>query len=188
MAITNRERIDKGLEQTRIGLVPFVERELKLHLGEDWVSKIEAGFKRLERDSAGNVHWDSYALFKVMWDQWNTVFKNSLGQSERNYISEMIGVRNDHAHEKTFGYEDTERCLDTMRRLLQAVGAPAQGEVVSGIRKELIRVQQAEEARRETRKAHSTRHTGCRTAPLEGGHNSPRRCRQGALHGGRVRG
>jgi predicted AAA+ superfamily ATPase len=159
MAITNRERIDKGLEQTRIGLVPFVERELKLHLGDDWISKIEAGLKRLDRDSAGNVHWDSYALFKVMWDQWNTVFKNSLGQSERNYVSEMIGVRNDHAHEKTFGYEDTERCLDTMRRLLQAVGAPAQAEVVSGIRKELIRVQQAEEARRETRKAHSTQGT-----------------------------
>jgi hypothetical protein len=152
MAITNRERIDKGLEQVRLGLTPFVERELKAHLTNDWVSRIEQGLKRLDKDSKGNPEWDTYTLFKVMWDQWNTTFKEVLGQTERNYVSELINVRNDHAHEKTFGYEDTERYLDTMRRLLMAVNASDKAELVSTLRKELIRVQQAEETRRETRK------------------------------------
>lgn len=153
MAISNRDRIDKGLEQIRIGLVPFVERELQQHLGPQWEATIEAGFRRMERTPAGGIAWDTYALFKVMWDQWNTVFRNSLGLGDRNYVSELIGVRNDHAHEKPSSSEDTERYLDTMRRLLQAVGAPQQAQVVLDIRKELIRVQQAEETRRETRRA-----------------------------------
>ena len=121
MAISNRERIDKGLEQTRLGLVPFVERELQQHLGPQWEASIEAGFRRLERTTTGGIAWDTYSLFKVMWDQWNTVFRNSLGLGDRNYVSELIGVRNDHAHEKPSSSEDTERYLDTMRRLLQAV-------------------------------------------------------------------
>lgn len=75
MAITNRERIDKGLEQVRIGLSPFVERELKAHLSEDWSAKIEPGLNRLQRNSNGNIQWDTYALFKVMWDQWHPVFR-----------------------------------------------------------------------------------------------------------------
>jgi predicted AAA+ superfamily ATPase len=156
MAITNRERIDKGLEQTRIGLTPFVERELKIHLGDGWESKVGESLRRLQRDGNGKLEWDTYALFKVMWDQWHPVFRNSLGSAERNYVSELSNVRNDHAHEKTFGYEDAERYLDTMRRLLQSIGAPDQAELVTGIRKELIRVQQAEEARRETRKFQAT--------------------------------
>jgi len=91
---------------------------------------IEAEFQRIERTPAGGIAWDTYALFKEMRDQLNTVFRNSLGLGDRNYVSELIGVRNDHAHEKPSSSEDTERYLDTMRRLLQAVGAPQQAQVV----------------------------------------------------------
>jgi hypothetical protein len=38
MAISNRERIAKGLELMAAGPRPFVERELKLHLGDTWQS------------------------------------------------------------------------------------------------------------------------------------------------------
>ena len=36
MAITNRERVGKGLDLLSAGLRPFVERELKSHLGDKW--------------------------------------------------------------------------------------------------------------------------------------------------------
>ena len=36
MAITNRERVGKGLDLLAAGLRPFVERELKAHLGDQW--------------------------------------------------------------------------------------------------------------------------------------------------------
>lgn len=80
MASSNRKRIDKGLEQTRLGLVPFVERELQQHLGPQCEASIEAGFRRLECTMTGVVARDTYPLFKVMWDQWNTVFRNSPGE------------------------------------------------------------------------------------------------------------
>ena len=97
-------------------MAPFVERELVTHLGENWESRVNDGLKRpLEKDANGKVHWDSYAILKVMWDQWNTTFRTPLGKTERSFVSELTDVRNDHAHEKKFSYDDTERALDTMR-------------------------------------------------------------------------
>ena len=154
MAITNRQRIDNGLTELSSGLAPFVERELITHLGESWESRVNDGMKRpLEKEANGKVHWDSYAILKVMWDQWNTTFRTPLGKTERSFVSELIDVRNDHAHEKKYSYDDTERALDTMRRLLSASGASEHADRVSDIRKECIRVQQSEEARNETRRA-----------------------------------
>jgi hypothetical protein len=40
MAISNRDRIAKGLELMAAGLRPFVDRELKLHLGDTWQSAL----------------------------------------------------------------------------------------------------------------------------------------------------
>jgi hypothetical protein len=39
MAITNHERIGKGLEQLAADLRPFVERELKSTYHDDWFKK-----------------------------------------------------------------------------------------------------------------------------------------------------
>ena len=61
---------------------------------------IEAEFQRIEHTPAGGITWDTYALFKEMGDQLNTVFRNSLELGGRNYVSELIGVRNEHAHKK----------------------------------------------------------------------------------------
>lgn len=154
MALSNRERIDKGLSELRSGLSPFIERELKAHLGDNWQEQVRQGFSRpLEHSSDGSIQWDTYAILKTMWDQWNTTFRDILGKTERSYVSELIDVRNDHAHEKKFSSDDTERALDTMRRLLQAVGANNEAQQVASLRKELIRLQQAEEVRWSGRKA-----------------------------------
>ena len=40
MAITNRERVGKGLDLLSAGLRPFVERELKSHLGDKWADAL----------------------------------------------------------------------------------------------------------------------------------------------------
>jgi hypothetical protein len=36
MAITNHERVGNGLDLLRVGLAPFVERELKAKHGDAW--------------------------------------------------------------------------------------------------------------------------------------------------------
>ena len=38
MAITNQERVGKALDLLRDGLRPFVERELRAHLGKYWIT------------------------------------------------------------------------------------------------------------------------------------------------------
>ena len=41
MAITNHERVGKGLELLRLGLAPFVERELKTQYQQGWLGEIK---------------------------------------------------------------------------------------------------------------------------------------------------
>jgi Swt1-like HEPN len=49
MAVTNLERVGKGLDLLAAGLRPFVERELKSHLGDNWQSALPATAARRPR-------------------------------------------------------------------------------------------------------------------------------------------
>src|SRR5690606_24042882 len=91
MAITNYERIGKGLELLKQGLGPFVEREMKAVFGNKW---IETARYKLLRDEDlqvvnGEIQWDVHVLLILMWEFWHDVFKRTLSQNERNYVSEL---------------------------------------------------------------------------------------------------
>ena len=130
MAITNHERIGKALELLRAGLAPFVEREFKsahqdkaqaqalLLMGED---------RLLANKPLGE--WDAAALIKLMWESWNSVFRKTLGPSERSLLSELRDHRNKWAHQQAFSSDDADRSLDSMTRLLAAVSAPQADEI-----------------------------------------------------------
>ncbi len=154
MAISNRERVGRGLEHLCSGLAPFVERELQAQLGGYWfenvASRLRAG---LERDAAGAIRWDTYSLLKVMIDSWHDVFKHILGHFERSLTSELLEVRNRWAHEEPFSSDDTYRVLDSAQRLLTAVSAGEAAEVVEKQKVELQRTIFAEQARSQTRSA-----------------------------------
>ena len=113
----------------------------------------------------GKNEMDVHALLVLMWGQWNEVFRKTLGHTERTYVSELRGVRNDWAHQKTFSSDDTDRGLDTMVRLLNAVSAGQQATEVERSKQELRRTVYEEQARRETRKI-------ARVATLEGTPNT----------------
>ncbi|MBW1698433.1 MAG: hypothetical protein JRH18_13400 [Deltaproteobacteria bacterium] len=152
MAISNSERIGKGLELLRNGLVPFVERELKAEYGKQWLETVRYTFPK-DKDAIkdGAVQWDAHRILMVMWEQWNSVFKKTLGHDERNYVSELRDVRNRWAHQNAFTYDDTYRALDTMARLLRAVSAK-EAEEIEKMAQETMRVRFAEQARQEVRK------------------------------------
>ncbi len=82
MAMSNRDRVRKGLDELVAGLAPFVERELKSKLGSYWVEDITSRSKGIKREGDG-VHWDSQALLKAMVDNWQGVFRYVLGHVER---------------------------------------------------------------------------------------------------------
>ena len=56
MAISNRDKVGRGLETLRAVLAPFVERELKARLGGDWRGAVERGSHyEMRRDAGGDI-------------------------------------------------------------------------------------------------------------------------------------
>ena len=95
MALSNRDRIQRGLDLLQAGLEPFVERELRARLKGQWADAVQSGRRyELEQDREGNLLWDNYALFSVMLDEWRNVFWIKLGPSHRTLVHELREVRN----------------------------------------------------------------------------------------------
>lgn len=153
MAITNRERIGKGLDLLAAGLRPFVERELKSHLGDKWQEALPENNGRGGRAKPKPVNLDDpQILLGVLWDQWNAVFRDVLGPAERSMVSELRDVRNKWAHNEQFGSNDAIRSLDSMERLLSAVSAADSATEVGQMRMDLLRSMFDEQRRSEMRK------------------------------------
>jgi len=156
MAISNRERVAKGLDYLREGLTPFVQRELNKHIGGFWYEELKT--KKvfgLDRTPDGTIHWDVQALLKAMNDYWMDAFKDTLGHIERSWTNELREYRNRWAHDEAFSSDDADRALDTMKRLLEAVSASSQAEEIQKLRVDLQRIVFAEQARSKTRYSQS---------------------------------
>jgi predicted AAA+ superfamily ATPase len=155
MAISNHERVGRALNLLKDGLYPFVEREMKAIHGDRWVVAASAC---LSDSYVRNKHpqdvlqEDVSALLIVMWEQWNNIFRNTLGRSERSLVSELRDTRNEWAHKTTFSTDDAYRALDSMTRFLSAISAP-EAAMVEKQKQELLRLRFEDQARRETRRA-----------------------------------
>ena len=153
MAITNRERIGKGLDLLAGGLRPFIERELRSRLGSNWQEGLPASDNRPGRPTPRSVNLDDpHTLLTVLWDQWNTVFRNVLGNAERSMVSELRDVRNRWAHNEPFNTNDSIRALDSIERLLNAVSAADAAQQVGQMRMDVMRSMFDEQRRSEMRK------------------------------------
>ncbi|MEE8240824.1 MAG: Swt1 family HEPN domain-containing protein, partial [Nitrospirales bacterium] len=160
MAISNHERVGKGLEALRSGLAPYVSRELKAHFGKSWweqgvepglPASWEGGRRGAKGADAQFASLDAYALFGVLWNQWNAVFHSKLGHVGRTYVSELRDVRNKWAHQEAFTVEDAHRALDTMTRLLEMSSSPEKDKTAL-LARDLLRLRYEEETRRELRR------------------------------------
>src|SRR6266446_8438468 len=158
MAISNHERVGKALEMLTSGLQPFVERELKNTYQQGWFEetrKVMAGSQIQLLGSEENAQWDAHALLMTLWNQWNDVFRKTLGHAERTLVSELREVRNRWAHQRPFSTDDAYRALDSAGRLLSAVSAKEADEVEK-IKMELLRVRFDEQVRTEKRRSATT--------------------------------
>jgi len=154
MAISNHERVGRALNLLRDGLYPFVEREMKAIHGDLWLTPASASLPDSyvrNKDVQAVLREDVSALLIVMWEQWNSIFKKSLGQSERTLVSELRNTRNDWAHKTTFNTDDAYRALDSVTRLLTAISAP-EADQVEKQKQELLRIRFEEQARNVTRR------------------------------------
>ncbi|MGH3088576.1 MAG: Swt1 family HEPN domain-containing protein [Rubrobacteraceae bacterium] len=166
MALSNRDRIDRGLTAVADGLGPYVLRELKSKYGDRWgyavAGELDGGqYTRIRNNTASEDAFleaaDAQALFKLMWGCYNDVFRDKLGFSGRNQLSELMEVRNEWARGGTFTVEDTQRALDTMGRPLKAVSAGPEAEEVhkhhKAVLRQLFESDQRREVKRVTREA-----------------------------------
>jgi len=159
MAITNHERVGKGLELLKDGLAPFVMRELKNQHKQMWLQVARESVADTQTHlfkSNVEPEWDAASLLSIMWNQWNNTFRNPLGAAERSLVSELRDVRNRWAHQKPFSSDDAYRALDSVGRLLSAVVAPAQVEEIEKLKTDLLRVRFDEQVRSEKRRTAET--------------------------------
>jgi len=153
MAITNYDRVGKTLELLRDGLKPFVARELENKYGKYWITTATQSWPNdlSWKDGDDAPQLDAAVLLRMMWDQWNDVFKTTLGHSERSLVSELREVRNKWAHQNAFTGDDAYRALDSSVRLLTAISAP-QADEIEKMKLELLRVRFDEQVRSEKRR------------------------------------
>jgi predicted AAA+ superfamily ATPase len=158
MAITNYERVGKALNVLKDGLRPFVERELKSQYQQSWFEEMKTSLSPQQLSFAGTEEdpfSDIATVLIVVWNQWNVVFRKTLGQAERTLVSELRDIRNKWAHQTPFSTDDAYRALDSAARLLTAISSP-EADTIEKMKMELLRVKYDEEVRTEKRKSAGT--------------------------------
>jgi predicted AAA+ superfamily ATPase len=156
MAVTNAERVGKALELLKDALSPFVERELKAKLGDQWAFEVKDVLDDTRLGGAKKQSLSDVAAILVVMDRkWGDVFRWVLGKAERSLVNELIDVRNRWAHQQTFSSDDAFRALDSAVRLATAVSAP-QSSDLEKMKMELLRVRFDEQLRSEKRRTAGT--------------------------------
>ena len=152
MAISNHERVGRALKLLHEGLYPYFEREMTATYTAEWAMRASAYFNKDNSEIPEFLKDDLYSFLKYMWQEWNDVFRKTLGKAERSLLSECQDIRNNWAHSSTFTTDDAYRALDTAGRLLSAVSA-TEADQIDKQKQELMRTRYEDQARRETRRA-----------------------------------
>lgn len=152
MAISNRDRVGKGFEILADGLSEFVDQKMSTAFdktNESWIHAIES------RDSIKNGVHKTFELsdpafqLRMITDEWR-IFGKFLSRAQQSLASELRDVRNKWAHNEKFSSDDTYRVLDTIERLLSAVGSGKESELVRQLRLDHQRIAFESETRKAT--------------------------------------
>ena len=166
MAKSARQTVFEGMELLPAVLIPFVEKRLDSTIKGHWQVEVTNSVRDLRPDSSGQLDWDQANLLKTMMAFWKDSFNVVLGPAERSLVSELLVVRNNLAHDGKFSYDDAERALDSMRRLMEAISAGETATELGRMRDTILRTKYRELARNEERKKSQT--TAIATEPVAG--------------------
>ncbi len=173
MAKSNRDRVSEVMDALKEGLGPFVLREYKqIHKGARYLQEVELTLStntysapHLPDEAAALAQVDVQGWLNLMVRQWNDVFKTRLGKAERSFVGELQEARNDWAHQKSFTNDEAYRIADTAARLLDAIGAPKQAQLVRDIAQELLRLRFEAEQKQAQKKTGSLDEAPTTTSP-----------------------
>jgi hypothetical protein len=148
VAVSNRDRVQKGFETLAEGLEPFIDEKMSAAAPTgDWIAMLEARDEQKNGVRKTYDKNDPAVLLRCLTEEWR-VFSRSLSRAQQSFASELRDTRNRWAHNDKFSADDTYRALDTMERLLQAVGASEQADAVRQIRIDLGRTSVEAETRK----------------------------------------
>ena len=152
MAKSTRQYVFEGMELLPDALIPFVEKRLESSLTGHWQVQVVEKLPGLRPNSRGEIAWDQSALFNAMDRFWMDAFKAVLGRAERSLVNELVDVRNKLSHNDTFTYDDAERALDSMRRLMESISAGEVAAELAKMRDTILRTKFTELQRNEERR------------------------------------
>ena len=90
MAISNHERVGRALKLLHEGLYPYFEREMAATYTAEWPMRASAYFNKDNSEIPEFLKDDLYSFLKYMWQEWNDVFRKTLGKAERSLLSEFF--------------------------------------------------------------------------------------------------
>jgi len=163
MALSNRDRVGKAIDLLQAGLCPFIEREMLAVHSESWEEQARQGLRHAPKKTRD---WDAAAWLNVLWNQWQLVFRKTLGPAERSLVKELQEARNRWAHQQAFSIDDAYRALDSVERLLTAICADEAAEA-SRQKQEVLRIRFEQEAKKEQKRASVAPVAGQPTAGLK---------------------
>ena len=152
MAKSTRQYVFEGMELLPEALIPFVEKRLETSLTGHWQVQVVEKLPSLRPNTKGEIAWDQSALFNAMDRFWMDAFKAVLGRAERSLVNELVDVRNKLSHNETFTYDDAERALDSMRRLMESISAGEVAAELAKMRDTILRTKFTELQRNEERR------------------------------------
>ena len=138
MAISNRERVDRGLGELRNALKPVCERSWSDRYGPGWLTVVN---DRLERPAADPSTDDPAFLLDGIIGTWDDVWarERRLGRAELDWLREVNKARSRLEHSQSFFLDDAERTLGVIGRLLVSFDAIEQRDRVEEFRDALLR-------------------------------------------------
>lgn len=154
MAVSNREYVGRALDTLAGALDPFIDRILApLMQGAPWTAilHVKDGERGSDRDYART---DLQCQLRVLTERLGALgfpFADTLSRGEQNLAGECRDIRNRWAHNTPFSPDDAYRALDTVERLLRAVGAVTEADTVKQMRRNVQRGAYEQETRKATR-------------------------------------
>lgn len=158
MAKSNIDVVRTSLQSLSDVLDPYIEQVTvkNVPVGEDWTVLLAA--KDAEKGIRGKSYsrtdpQDQFRIITEPISRLGYLFNDHLSRGEQGFVGELRSVRNDIAHFKPFSPDDAVRALDTIERVMRAIGAVTEADTVRTSRLDILRGNFEHQTRKAVREA-----------------------------------